>query len=172
VFVKGAKTGTRRGNNQRSQLPENGVYYTQQGKDRRLAGAKYHRMDERSMAVGRGDSQRGSDGVGDTGGDGHQTGECRRVDSLSSARVGDRERAKKEARETIQRVQLASRMGVDAAEWDSDISAQRGADGASDADRATGMGVGMAVALGDVAVEGIGGGLAPEWHWWGWGCYG
>jgi hypothetical protein len=27
VFVKGAKTGTRRGNNQRSQLPERGILY-------------------------------------------------------------------------------------------------------------------------------------------------
>ena len=163
AFVIGAKTGWVRTYNQKCQLTENRVQCTQSIKDRRLADEVYHRMEKSSTAVGSCDSHHRRVGAGDTGSGGHQSGRVWGLDCLSAAvdKAG-RGAAERAEREVSRRwVCLAGRVGLAAAELDGGSGAQRGTDGAGVSDRTSRMGLGLSVALGDVAVEGAGGG--PVW---------
>jgi hypothetical protein len=99
-------------------------------------------------------------GAGVVGRAGHQLGEQWRVDSLSRAGGENREgKAEKKAR-VWGRICLASGVGVDATGMGGDGSAQRGPVDAGVSERSLGMERVEFAAVGCVAVERIGGGLA------------
>ncbi len=126
----------------------------------RLDDEVYHRMGESPMGMGCCHTYGSVNGAGGVGRAGCQPGEQWRVGSLS-AKVGKAREGKAEKKATVWgRICLASRMGLDAAGMGSDSSTQRGIVDVGVSDRALGMERVVFAAVGRVAVEGAGSGLA------------
>jgi hypothetical protein len=122
----------------------------------------YHEMDESPTTMGYCRARNSSIGAGSTDSAGCSYGEQRWVGGLSAGVGGDREArgSTAGAANLAARVLLAGGMSLAAAELDGDGNAQRSAGVAGVSDRQPGVGVGVPAAVGGVAVEGIGSGLA------------